>query len=218
MIRALVICDDLWHPGEVIVKGLESFPPSEVRFDIVMDAKDMLSREMLDEYQVIINCKCNNISAANTAPWFEDGVTEVGPGEFEDYVRAGGGFLAVHSGNAFYRENDCWPYIEFVGNYFVKHPPRCAVQVIPEGEHPITQGLNPFTIRDEHYEIAIVAEDAEPFLYTESETGGRQIGGYVRSMGRGRLCVLAPGHILSVWQNEDYQNLFLNAVRWCAKK
>ena len=208
MIKALVICDDLWHPGEVIVKGLESFPASEVRFDIVMDAKDILTRELLEEYSVIINCKCNSITAANTHPWFEAGVTEVMPEDFEDYVRRGGGFLSVHSGNAFYRENDCWPYIEFVGNYFVQHPPRCPVRVIPTGEHPITEGIDPFTVRDEHYEIRVIAEDAEQILCTESEAGGRQTGGYVRKIGQGRLCVLTPGHILSVWQNESYQRLF----------
>lgn len=186
-------------------------------FDFVMDAKDSLTPHELDRYRVIVNCKCNNISAANTAPWFEPGVTEVGPGELEHYVRQGGGFLSVHSGNAFYRDNDCPAYTAFVGNYFVQHPPRCDVQVIPEPGHPITRGLRPFTIRDEHYEIQATAKDIVPILYTCSDAGGRQLGGYVREMGEGRLCVLTPGHTLSVWKDRDYQQLLLRAIHWCAK-
>ncbi len=42
------------------------------------------------------------------------------------------------------------------------------------------------------------------------------MGGYVRSIGKGRLCVLTPGHILSVWENEEYRKLVRNAVFWCA--
>lgn len=216
--RVLVICDDLWHPGEVVVRGLSSLSAPGISFDIVMDAKDILTPEYLELYPVIMNCKCNNISAANTAPWFDPGVTEVGPAEFEMYVRRGGGFLSVHSGNAFYEENDCQEYVRFVGNYFVQHPPRCDVEVTAAGDHPITRGLQPFTIRDEHYEIQTVVDDFTPILYTKSAVGGRQLGGYVRELGEGRLCVLTPGHILSVWQNPHYQDLLLRAIRWCAKR
>lgn len=216
MIHVLVICDDLWHPGEIVVRGVDALDAPDMDFDVVMDAKDSLHAADLDRYQVIMNCKCNNITAANTAPWFDPGVTEVGPAELENYVRQGGGFLSVHSGNAFYRDNDCPAYIAFVGNYFVQHPPRCDVQVTPEPGHPITRDIQPFTIRDEHYEIKTVAEDITPILYTCSAAGGRQLGGYVREMGRGRLCVLTPGHTFSVWRNGDYQQLLRQAIRWCA--
>lgn len=216
--RVLVICDDLWHPGEIIVQGMKSFRVPGIDFDIVMDAKDSLMPEDLKRYSVIMNCKCNNISGANTAPWFDPGVTEVGPAEFDKYVRQGGGFLSVHSGNAFYRENDCQEYIDFVGNYFVQHPPRCQVTVIPAGDHPITRDISPFTIRDEHYEIKTVVDGIIPILYTSSEAGGRQLGGYVREIGKGRICVLTPGHTLSVWRDPHYQKLLTQAICWCAKR
>lgn len=217
-IRVLVIYDDLWHPAEVISKGLKTFREEDIELDFVQDAKDILTIHRIRRYDVIMNCKCNNITAANNHPWFEPGVTEVGPQEFRDYVCAGGGFLSVHSGNAFYKENDCREYIDFVGNYFVKHPPRCEILVSPVGKHPITDGTEPFTIRDEHYELAVTADDAVQILRTESASGGCQTGGYVRQMGEGRLCVLTPGHILDVWENTDYRRLLARAIRWCAKK
>ena len=84
-----------------------------------------------------------------------------------------------------------------------------------EKEHPVTQGVLGFTERDEHYELADIAPDAEILLTTHSATGGDQVGGYVRSLGRGRLCALTPGHVLGVWENPEFQKLVKNALRWC---
>ena len=103
-----------------------------------------------------------------------------------------------------------------MGNSFVKHPPRCTVRVTVDRAHPVTEGVHDFEIRDEHYELDHLAADILPFLSTVSESGGKQVGGYVRSIGKGRLCVLTPGHILSVWENEEYRKLVRNAVFWCA--
>jgi type 1 glutamine amidotransferase len=217
MTRALVLCDDLWHPGEIVIKGMDALAGDAFAFDYVMDAKDTLTPKRIAEYPVVINCKCNNITAANTAPWFEPGVTEVMPEDFEAYVRAGGGFLAVHSGNAFYKENDCAAYTEFVGNYFVRHPPRCDVNVEITARHPVTEGVKNFTLRDEHYEIVLTATDAQNLFVATSAAGGRQVGGYVREPGAGRLCALMPGHTLDAWLHPEYRKMMINAIRWCAK-
>jgi type 1 glutamine amidotransferase len=132
--------------------------------------------------------------------------------ELADYVHAGGGFLAVHSGNTA-REGE--PYADFVGNYFVGHPPRCEVTASVVPGHPITAGVQDFLIRDEHYEIGLTCQDAEVFLKTRSATGGEQVGGYTRTLGKGRLCSLTPGHILDVWHNSSYQRLLGNALLYC---
>lgn len=210
----LLICDDYWHPADVILRGLRTLQTEDIEFDVVTDAKDCLTPEYLTRYPAIVNCKCNNINAANTHPWFEKGVTEVGPAEFAEYIQNGGGFVSIHSGNAFFKENDCAEYINLVGNYFVKHPPRCDVTAYPVGAHPVTEGLALFTIRDEHYEIAVTAEDAEVFLKTESQPGGTQIGGYTRTLGAGRICVLTPGHNVSVWEHPGFRKLLLQSIRW----
>lgn len=217
MIQVLVICDDMWHPGEVIMRGLKGVGEGEMVFDFVMDAKDILTPEMLKKYDVVMNCKTDNLTGANTAPWFEDGVTEVGAEEFEKYVRAGGGFLSVHAGNT-YGEKVCPEYARFVGNSFVTHPPRCEVELQVVKEHPVAKGVENFKIRDEHYQIDLIAADADVFLESVSERGGRQIAGYTRKMGDGKICVLTPGHILAVWENENFRKLLVQAVRWCARR
>lgn len=215
--KVLVICDDIWHPAEVICKGIKELDSSKYQFDIVMSAKDILTPELIGEYPVIINAKGNAINAANCAPWFEPTVTEVGPGEFLEYVEAGGGFISLHAGNTFGADS-CKEYCDFVGNSFVTHPLRCPVTVCVTKMHPITEGVENFTERDEHYQLDHFADDMEVFLETESEPGGRQVAGYTRNLGEGRLCVLTPGHTLAVWKNKNFQTLLMNAIDWCAQK
>jgi type 1 glutamine amidotransferase len=207
----LVLCDDFWHPAEVIERGMGSIKTEDYAFDFVHDAKDILYPEMLERYPAIINCKSNVLTGANTAPWF-DQVAEVGVGDLEAYVKNGGGFLSLHAGNTARKDE---PYGLFVGNYFVGHPPRCAIEVEITGSHPILRGVENFSIRDEHYQLEVIAGDTVELFRTRSETGGNQIGGYVRNLGKGRLCVMTPGHILSVWEHRSYQRLILNALDWC---
>ena len=217
MQEILVICDDVWHPAEVIEKGILSFAAEKYQFDFVKAAKDILTPEMIEKYPLLICCKSNNVTSGNPEPWFENTVTEVMGGEFRKYVEQGGAFLSVHSGNVFMGEGDgVKEYTEFVGNRFLSHPSRCEVTLKKEKEHPILRGVaEEFSIRDEHYQMQILAEDADIFLSSHSKTGGAQTAGYTREMGAGRLCVLTPGHTLSVWLNKEFQKLFLNAVEWC---
>lgn len=217
MKRILVICDDVWHPAEVIEKGIMSFASEDYQFEFVKAAKDILTPEMIEEYPLLICCKANNVTSGNPEPWFENTVTEVMGGEFRDYVERGGGFLSVHAGNVFMGDGDgVREYTEFVGNRFLSHPPRCEVVLKKAKDHPVMSGVEEeFRIRDEHYQIEVLAEDADIFLTSGSETGGIQTAGYTRETGKGRICVLTPGHTLSVWLNKEFQKIFLNAVRWC---
>lgn len=216
--RILVLCDDLWHPAEVIERGLAALETERYAFDIVKTAKDILTPEYIARYPMILCCKSNCINLGNNAPWFEDGVTEVMPADFERYVRAGGGFLAVHS-SLVYGENNRPEFSKMLGCAFVSHPPRCEVQVhVTQAVHPVAQGVEGFAERDEHYIIEMNAPDADVFLESTSEKGGRQTAGYTRMIGEGRLCVLTPGHTLSVWENPQFQKLLLNAMTWCMKE
>lgn len=217
MKKILVLCGDLWHPAEVVQRGMKGLEQYGFTFDFVEDAKDILTPEMLDDYPVIINCKSDSISHANNHSWFDKSHTEVMPSHLEAWVRKGGGFLSLHAGASFY-ESDTTGYKEFLGCWFIKHPPRCDVEVRITAEHPVTAGVNNFVVRDEHYELGMVSQDVQLLCTTHSATGGDQVGGYVKEMGEGRVCMLTPGHILSVWEHPEYRKMLVNAIRWCGKE
>lgn len=219
MKNILVLCDDLWHPAEVIQKGIAPLEGDAYHFDFVMAAKDILTPELIREYPLVICCKGNQVISANPAPWFENTVTEVMGKEFREYVEEGGGFMSVHAGNVFMGDGDgVQEYRDFVGNRFVNHPLRCEVIMEKCKDHPIMDGVAQcFELRDEHYAITDIAGDADIFLRSSSQKGGVQVAGYTRTLGEGRLCVLTPGHVLSVWKNPEFRKIFVNAIEWCTK-
>lgn len=217
--NVLLLCDDTWHPAEIIEQGLAAMDREDMAFRVVKTCKDILTPEFVGRYDVLVNCHGSSVNASNSAPWFEKGVTEFGPEEFRAYVANGGGLVAVHSGLTIGGDRDPQPaYTETVGGWFVTHPPREMTHVRVTAENEITRGVRDFSVRDEHYQIEITAPDIEPFLQTASEHGGVTVSGYRRFFGKGRVVALTPGHTLAVWENPSFRTLFKNAIRWAAKQ
>jgi type 1 glutamine amidotransferase len=89
-----------------------------------------------------------------------------------------------------------------------------------------------FCETDEHYRLEILSNDidilAASYSPPQGETALYQENPYhnspawlcpaalVRTQGKGRVCVLTPGHHPAVWQNPRFQRLLENALRWCA--
>ena len=207
--KILVISDDTWHPAEVVELGLR---PLEEQFDFtyVHDAKDILTWELLRQFDAVALFKGDCINSGNHEPWFEEGVTQVKPRDFLRYVEEGGGFLSFHAGNCFREGTEM---TRLLGNYFIGHPPRCRVEV-HFSAHPVTQGVEDFSGHDEHYQIEVIADDVTPFATSSSEAGGTQIAGYTRQVGKGRIVVFTPGHTYAVLSHPSTQRLFANAARW----
>lgn len=226
MANILVLCGDIWHPAEVIKSGFSYLTDYFDQMTFMEDAKDMLTAADLAAYDLVICCKGNHLTGGNNVSWFEESVNECTPRDFEEYVRQGGGFLAVHAGCSFSEKGmpencltPCKEYIDFVGCRFVTHPARCPVtyQVVDD-THPVTAGVENFCERDEHYQIDMTAADARILMESVSESAATMPAAYVREMGQGRLCALIPGHIRAVWQNPAFQKLLVNAINWCMKK
>jgi len=121
--------------------------------------------------------------------------------------------LAIHSGTAEYRET---PVLrQLLGGVFDHHPKQCPVTVTPQAGHPLTAGSSAFTLKDEHYFMAMNDDSVDIFLTSSSEHG-EQPAGWTRTEGAGRVCVLTPGHNVEIWLEPAYQALISNALHWCA--
>lgn len=212
--KVLMLVDDFWHPGEVIQRGLRSFVREGLELDYVSAPKDILTRKFVGRYDVLAVCRTDCVTPANQNPWFDSRVTEFGPEEFAEYVRAGGGLVAIHSGLTIGKEDRPVPaYTDMTGSYFVTHPPRELTRVHITRQCMITEGVKDFAVRDEHYQLKFTGE-VEPFMETESEHGGRTVSGYTRPFGSGRVAALAPGHNLEVWEHPEFRKLFVGALRY----
>ncbi len=227
--RVLVICDEMWHPADVIEAGIQGVGDGAYEFDVIKTAKDLLTPKKLAQYGAVIIAKGNALTAANHEPWFEDTVTEVGPEEFRDYLANGGGIIFVHAATCMgvkhmkhEEERFRRPAREMnklFGCTMNGHPLRCDTNIIvSDPDSPITQGVENFTVHDEHYQISDLVSDAKVFLKSTSEPGGIQDAGWTREENGGRIVVLTPGHTLEVWEHPDFRKLLVNSIEWVTKK
>jgi type 1 glutamine amidotransferase len=208
--QTLVLCDDTWHPARLPREGLSALKDKGFTFDWIEDARDW-SAEQMAAYPLVILTKSNHISSADQRGWMTDDAQSA----FADYVRKGNGLLAIHSGTADYQEMSVLRSL--LGGVFTHHPEQCAVTMEPRTSHPLTTGIPPFTLKDEHYFMAMYDHQADVFMTTHSEHG-EQPAGWRRMEGAGRVAVLTPGHNLEVWLHPSYQALLLNVLRWCGKE
>lgn len=204
--QVLVLCDDKWHPAHVVRSGLDALGSEDWHFDVIENANDWSATRMA-AYPIVLLAKANHVSATENVPWITPAVEEA----FVDYVRGGGGLLVVHSGTIV---RDSETLKRLIGGTFTQHPPQCEVTITPQGYHPITQNVEPFSVKDEHYFMETDDLQAHHFLSTTSEHGA-QSGGWLREEGEGRVCVLTPGHNTEVWVHPEFQTLLRNALLWC---
>ncbi len=206
--RVLVICDDYWHPARTVREGLAALPEDGFSFDFIENAGNWSASRMA-AYPLVIFSKSDNVSAADQSSWMAADTQAA----FVDYVSRGGGLFAIHSGIAGYEQAAALRAL--LGGVFIQHPPQCPVTVEPKPGHPLTAESSTFTAKDEHYHVALDDAAADVFLTSTSDHGS-QPAGWIRSAGKGRVCVLTPGHNLEVWTQPSFQALIKNALNWCA--
>lgn len=223
--RVLIICDDYWHPGQVPIDGVVPLKEQGFQFDIISDAKDF-APDMLSDYPVVLLSKCDEVSRQDKSSWLTDAIQQA----FVDYVENGGGLLAIHTATVPGEHTE--KLQKLLGCRFMYHPSSCPVTVQPVKPHPVTEGVGMFCETDEHYRLELLTDDADILIASYSPPQGDEskyeedpyhnsmawIGpaGYVRSQGKGKICVLTPGHFLPVWLHPDFQRTIKNALHWCA--
>jgi type 1 glutamine amidotransferase len=207
--KTLVLCGDHWHPPQVAREGLQALTGTDFTFDWIEDTRDW-SLETMMTYPLVILTKSDNVSVTDSTGWMTDAVQAA----FSEYVLQGNGLLAIHSGTA---EYDQKPVLRgLLGGAFIHHPEQCLVTMNLRMGHPLCVGSIPFTLRDEHYFMALDDPEADVFMTTAS-VHGEQPGAWRRVAGNGRVAVLTPGHNLEVWLHPSFRALLLNSLRWCSK-
>jgi type 1 glutamine amidotransferase len=223
--KILLFCDDYYHPGEVPENGLR---PLGFDMDVIYNATSFDTAD-LKNYDVVVISKCDHVSQANNSPWKTAAVQDALVG----YVENGGGLLVTHSGTVANEEGTTDTLDRLIGCRFASHPNNCPVTVGILKPHPITQGVGIFTEVDEHYHLEILADDVDILAASYAAAQGEESkyatepyfnapahiapAAYVRTQGKGRVCVLTPGHVIEVWQNPEYAKMLRNAIKWCGE-
>jgi len=143
-------------------------------------------------------------------------------GVFDRFVRRGGGLLALHAAVICFDAEPIWHALCGASWNWESssHPPvgDAFVEVTGAGRvHPLTAGLDDFTLTDEVYGFL----DEEPGLdaLLVSEHGGRSHPLlWAREVGEGRVVTDLLGHGPSSLQHPVHREILSRAVRWLSER
>lgn len=210
MKKALILLHDYWHPRESIEPALESiFQKDRWEISVSDDPNVLYDTEIPDLFVTFKDVIEND--QIPTPLWCTDDWNE----RLDSLIKGGMGFMAVHCGIADIPK-DCLLTTDILRGFFITHPPQCSVGFVPQGEHPVLNGVSEFTFDsfDEHYQIEIVGE-TNILGYTESQHG-RQPALWCHEYGGGRVLAITPGHSYENLAQAEYLKLLRNCADWCA--
>jgi hypothetical protein len=140
------------------------------------------------------------------------------------FVDAGGAALFLHNTTHVGLTDPDFRHV--LGAAYTGHPPIRTFKVkVTNPDHPITQGVKDFIVTDEQHYMTYDKDRKFLFLETVNEDGltyqsygATAPGGWSYDYGKGRVCYMSPGHMLSALWNTEYIKLQQNAVRWIMRQ
>jgi type 1 glutamine amidotransferase len=229
--KILLFCDDFYHPGQIPTDGIAPLRKKGFEIDVISNTSNY-DPQTIFKYNAVIMSKADHTAKEDKTPWKTPEVQAA----FVKYVEQGGGYLVVHSGTApaenqeGEQTNRTEVIDKLAGCRFKFHPNNCPVTVSPLKPHPINEGVGIFTETDEHYQMEVLADDidilaagysaaqgdpakyeSEPYFNAPECIAPSTL---IRTQGKGRICVLTPGHVLEVWHNQQFARMLENALRW----
>ncbi len=159
------------------------------------------------------------------SPWMS---TEQGR-IIKNWVKGGGLLWAFHNNSQCSNTNK--DYREVEGAIYAGHPRIRPFWVrIDNKDHPITKGINDFEVVDEQHYV-VYDKDVKYILAHSSYEGtdnvykdniGRESttapSVWAYDYGQGRVCFMAPGHMISVMWNPEYEKMQKNGMDWLLEK
>ena len=158
-----------------------------------------------------------------------------------EYVRNGGGILAVHAGvdcynNEGFRKDE---YVNMLGGDFVAHPwyfGNLPVDIeIEDPQSPVLKGIwdsNRFKIKEEIYQLGVAYDrtkcrvlmhlDEKTSPIKDRKTGeirhheaGDYATAYIKSFGKGRIAYTTIGHYDNNYYDPKVQEMYMRLLQFC---
>jgi hypothetical protein len=141
-----------------------------------------------------------------------------------DFIDNGGAALFLH--NTTHVGLTDPDFRHALGAAYTGHPPIRTFKVkVTNPDHPIAKGVKDFVITDEQHYMTYDKDPKFLFLETVNDEGltyqrygATAPGGWSYDYGKGRVCYMSPGHMLSDLWHPEYVKLQHNAIRWIMKQ
>lgn len=214
--RALALIGDRYHSPVYIRDGLS---PALVRENIpvtFIENVEELNAENLKSFELLIILRDGmnwpDGYAKPPVKWMTDAQQQA----VWDFVHQGGGFLALHNAQGIYPPGGLY-YKLFGGDYGGHPKPYVYTVRIEDKNHPITAGVEDFSIFDEQHTVKYYLGREQLLLRSIAPDNLQSEGGWWREMGKGRFVYLAPGHTPEALGHPMMQRLIRNSLNWLLK-
>ena len=246
--RAFALIGDESHNSDYIRSALGSTLVKDAGLPIdFTDEEKELSYEALKRYRILIifrdglrfpngyNGYARNVKIVSVPPLEKtigDGrvgwMTDEQGKAVKRWVQEGGSLWGFHNNSQLSLMNRDYRDVE--GAIYTGHPPLRPFKVkIINRDHPITKGVNDFVVTDEQhflvyekdpkYVLAVsVNEDGLTFTDQTGRTSNTCESVWAYDYGKGRVCFMAPGHLVTALWNPEYEKMQKNAVNWLLRE
>ncbi len=190
----------------------------------VLPTKDggLISKEALELFDVVMLYTTGDL----TKPGKDGSIptSENGRKALIEWVAAGGALVGTHTASDTFHG---WkPYLEMIGGQFKSHGKQ-QDGVLTVKRHPITSHLpEQWKLFEEWYCYKNLQDDFTPIMILDGtimvedcyKQAGKYPHGWVEEFGKGRVFHSALGHRQDIWENPDFQEMLIKAIKWTAKE
>jgi uncharacterized protein len=129
--------------------------------------------------------------------------------KLDDFVKNGGGILAIHAATASFKETRS--YFDILGGRFIGHGKVENFEIINQHSE-IFRGIPNFTVKDELYIHEVNERIQVQFAAVHEGKAVPVVWTY--QYGSGKVCYAVPGHVSATMDNPVYQEVLRRAVVW----
>jgi type 1 glutamine amidotransferase len=167
-----------------------------------------------DTYEAVIFYHFHQATPTGQGPWYEAPMKAA----LERIGQTPQGVVVLHHAILAFPQ---WPFwAELVGiedRSFSFHIGETVHVEIANADHPITQGLEPWTQVDETYLMADPGAGSEALLTTEHPKSMKCLA-WTHEFGKARIFCLQLGHDRSAYEEPRFREVLARGVQWVARR
>lgn len=134
------------------------------------------------------------------------------------YISSGGGFFGLHTAAASFSKSE--GYHGMLNGFFNGHSPYMNFTVnVSDADHPITQGLDDYEVKDELYYLKHNPDTSHHLMHAYDSTKDEtHVMAFHHTHGEGRVFYYALGHDMVVLENPSFQEVIRRGVLWVGNR
>ncbi|MCP4643050.1 MAG: ThuA domain-containing protein [bacterium] len=165
-----------------------------------------------DEYDAVVFYNFHQATPGNETDWWDESLK----GALERLGDTDQGIFILHHAVLAFPQWSVWQEIVGVDGtsfeYYIGETLRIDV---PNAEHPITNGLSSWEMKDETYKMAEPGDDSEVLLTTNHPKSLKSIA-WTRQYKNARVLCLQSGHDNETFVVPEFRTVVERGIEWCA--